>query len=524
MRAVAYARVSSLLQRDRDTIASQLRVLPEFIERQGWVLVRPVTTYVDDGRTAKAGHLEARTGLSKLLQDAALGLFDVVVVVDVDRLTRSEDLAERGAILGALQRAGVKVASSTSGQVLDLSTSTGDLFTTLHAFFAAEWTRKHRERVTQGKITAIRRGRKPSGRHPYGLAYDKATGSWSLDPERAPIVREIFERVAGGESGRQVADDLHRRGAQRPRGAWGRSRVVRIVRSTAYKGEWIADKTHNLVVTVPPIVDEDLWNRAQAALALTGHRGLRRTKHDYLLEGLGVCGICGAPMGIRSRVWDARHNGRHVPAAYMCRSRRIFRLGGEKCPAAIVPVEDVDERAWAAIRAELNEPGLADEIAREISGRSDELVDWSGDIEGYRKHLARLERVEASVLERYRRGLVSDASLDLELGRLARERDAVKLQLSTAERAQFSALDAKRRLEDARAMLGELRAVLDEASFEARRSLVELLVPRGGVQFVGTTLKITLLVPRPVSSAPGLVDASGSRTPHQTHLRIRLVA
>src|ERR1700733_4413942 len=105
MRAVIYARVSSALQRERETIASQMRVLPEFVTRQSWELVRPLDTYVDDGRTAKAGHLEARTGLSALLRDAALGLFDVVVVMDVNRLTRSEDLAERGMILGALQRA-----------------------------------------------------------------------------------------------------------------------------------------------------------------------------------------------------------------------------------------------------------------------------------------------------------------------------------------------------------------------------------------------------------------------------------
>jgi hypothetical protein len=46
------------------------------------------------------------------LRDAAAGRFDVVVVADIDRLTRSEDLGERGAILGALQRAGVCVASA----------------------------------------------------------------------------------------------------------------------------------------------------------------------------------------------------------------------------------------------------------------------------------------------------------------------------------------------------------------------------------------------------------------------------
>jgi DNA invertase Pin-like site-specific DNA recombinase len=45
-RAAIYARVSSAAQRDRDTIAAQLRDLPAFVAAQGWTLAG---TYVDDG-------------------------------------------------------------------------------------------------------------------------------------------------------------------------------------------------------------------------------------------------------------------------------------------------------------------------------------------------------------------------------------------------------------------------------------------------------------------------------------------
>src|SRR5882672_11371041 len=75
-------------------------------------------------------------------------------------------------ILGALQRAGVKIATTMTGQMLDLSMSSGDLLSSLATYFAAEWLRKHRERVTQGRITAVQRGRKPAGRPPWGFAYN----------------------------------------------------------------------------------------------------------------------------------------------------------------------------------------------------------------------------------------------------------------------------------------------------------------------------------------------------------------
>lgn len=530
MRAVCYPRVSSAAQRERDTIASQLRVLPAFVAAQGWELVRPVETYVDDGRTAKAGHLDARTGFAALIRDAALGLFDVVVVVDVDRLTRSEDLAERGAILGAFQRAGVKLASATSGQVLDLSTSTGDLFTTLHAFFAAEWSRKHRERVTQGKITAIQRGRKPAGPGPWWLRCDKATGAWSIDPVRGPIVREMFERVAAGESCRTIADDLHQRGVHRPRSEWCRSRVAKIIRQRTAVGQWLVDRGRGLTIDVPPVIDEDLWQRAQDAIAVSGKRGLRKTRHDYLLEGLAVCGACGAPINIRSAVWDPRRNGRLEAAAYICRGRRFHRRGGPKCETPILGVADVDQRTWDAIRRELEDPGLAEEIVRGIAGHGDELERWRADAVGYRAHLERLDRVESGLLERYQRGDLTDGPFDAGLAKLRRERDVVRAQLATAESAQTTAGDVRARLDDAMGALARLCERLEAADFASRRGLVELLVPRGGVVIVGSALRITMLVQRgsAARARPDLVDPPACRTSQEIRahnsVRIRVVA
>ena len=508
MRAVCYARVSSAMQRDRDTIESQVRVLPEFIQRQGWELVRPVGTYIDDGRTAKAGHLEARTGFTALMRDAVLGLFDVVVIVDIDRLTRSEDITERGAILGAFQRAGVKLASAASGQVLDLSTSTGDLFTSLHAFFAAEWTRKHRERVLQGKITSIKRNRKPAGRAPFGILYDKATGAWSLDPIKAPLVVELFERCAAGDSLRAITDDFARRGFTGTLSTrLARWNAAHVIRKRYARGEWMADRTRNLSVTVPPIVDEDLWQRANDALDRHRFRGLRRTRHEYLAEALGVCGRCGSGIMIRSAVFDNRRGGTWNHARYQCSNRRTFRDAASRCAAPTMLTSEADARLWAALRAELDDPGLAEAIGAEIAGRAEESDQWQQDAAGYRDHLARLERVEGAVLDRYRRGLISDNAMDAELVKLRRERDNVRVQLSAAEKAKLVTGDARERMDQAMRTLGDLRAALADTSFATRRKLVTLLVPKGGIVFDEERLKVTMLVPKP---RPALVSGDAS--------------
>src|SRR3954471_18183571 len=227
MRAAAYARVSSAAQRDAHTIENQLRVLPGYVAAQGWTLAG---TYVDDGRSARAGKLDAREGYARLVRDVAAGLVDVVVVVDIDRLTRTDDMRERADILGGFQRAGVQIATPGGG-LLDLRTMLGELYVTLHAIFAAEENRKRAERIKAGKLRAIAEGRKPAGPTPYGLKYDRASSSWSIDDAAAAGGREACARVIAGESCWSISDDFYVRGIRAPRGPWTRHALWALVRA-----------------------------------------------------------------------------------------------------------------------------------------------------------------------------------------------------------------------------------------------------------------------------------------------------
>jgi hypothetical protein len=348
---------------------------------------------------------------------------------------------------------------------------------------------------------------------------------WSIDPTRGPLAVEAFERVAAGASCREVADDFHRRGVPRPHGSWQAARVLEIVRSRAALGEWTADKRRRLTIAVPPIVDEDLWQRAQAHLAINGRRGLRKTRHEYLLEGLAICGSCGMSMGIRS-AFVSRRDGRGDPAAYRCQGRRSFRLGDAPCGAPLVRVADADVRVWEAIRRELEDPGLAAEIASARDGRASDHDAWRADAEAHRAHLARLDEVEAAILERFERGLIGEAGLDRELQRLAGKRASLRAQLATVEHAQASTAGAHARLEAAERTLERLRGALGEADFAARRRLVVDLIPRGGVTFYGDELRITLLVPRASTAGetPDQANGASSCGGSESRLKIRVVA
>ena len=516
MRAVGYLRVSSKTQRDRQTVDSQRRAIPEYVARQGWSLVRPVDHYVDDGMTAKSGHLGDRAAFTRLLADAAAGAFDVVVVVDLDRLTRSEDLTERGAVLGAFQRAGVKIATVNGGQILDLSSSLGDLFSGLQAFFAAEENRKRRERTVAGQATARARGKKPSGPTPYGLGYDKeGPGRWWIDEVAGPIVHELYERVARRESCESIAVDLRERGVLRPRGgAWIRERVWQIVTSRTYIGEFTAHKAQKIVIRVPAIVDVGLWERAQAVLESQRRRGLRRTKHSYLLEELAVCARCGARIGISS---GSQVNG--TVSRYVCSHRRRPPHGTPACSLACVKTEDADDRLWRSLESLLaREDALSIALGRNKEATEDAGV-WQRDLDEAERRVAKLAAAEVDTLARHRRGQISDAGLDSTLVAIARERKMFERQATTARRALTSKAAVASHAEALTEALHRAHLALETATPEARRHVIRALFPPGSI-IVGEPEIVATLRLSPLSS--GDVGATSS-APGAT-VEIRLVA
>lgn len=522
MRAAAYARVSSAAQRDRHTIENQLRELPLYIAAQGWTLVG---TYVDDGRSAKTGKLAAREGFARLERDANAGLLDVVVVVDVDRLTRTDDPEERGRITGVFWRNNIQVVTP-SGGTHDLRTLMGGLYVEMQARFAAEENRKRAARIGAGKLRAIAEGRKPAGPTPYGLAYARASGAWSLHPTAAAVVREVYARVIAGDSCIVIADDLDARAVPTPsgKGAWTRHMVWRLARSRHTTGDWAADKRRRLTVRVPAAIDEATWQAAQAQLIEHGKRGLVRTRHVYLLEGLARCGLCGSPIAIRSPV--PQPSGRIQPAAYVCRARKLVRRGESRCAAEIVSVAELDARVWAGIAAELDDPELAAEVHRRAAAQAANRRDWTVDAAGYRAHLERLARVESAVLGRFRRGSVSGEALDVELAAIARERAGVAAQIATADRA--AAVGDVEIEADPGAWLAAVRELAATATPETRRRVVRAIVELGSVVLLERRVRMTLLVEAGsrvgAGAAPVLLRGPDCRTSHETTLQIRLVA
>jgi DNA invertase Pin-like site-specific DNA recombinase len=488
VRAVIYARVSSATQRDRHTVASQLSTLPKFVSLRGWKLVKPADTYVDDGRTAKEGFLSKRTSFTRLMHDAAQGLFDVVAIVDLDRLTRSEDLRERGEVLGAFQRAGVQIAVSGTGQVLDLRSSVGDLMSSLGTFFAAEANRKHRERITRGKDEAIRKGKKPAGPTPFGYVYNRETGEWSIDPELGPIVEEIFTRVSQAETCDAIARDLQARGVPRCRpsksgrrrpGVWILERVHQIVRARTYLGSWVADKERGLSIPVPRIVSDALYARADAALLRAGRRGQPRNPHKYLLQGFSSCAVCGGAIGCASTGSWMTRQGKRRHFYYVCSRRRRPRSDSKSCTLPMIRSEAIDDRFWNAIVESVISDSHIEKALAEHGAETQSDPDPRAALSRLEARLKQLTRAEEVLLERFGRGFITDAALDKELVRLKADRTSLQEAIAVAQRTVGRRDLASRNAAALRKAISDLRGQLRTATPQDRRDIVRAIVAGG---------------------------------------------
>jgi site-specific DNA recombinase len=492
MRCAIYARVSTDRQRERHTIDSQLRLLPEYAKREGWEVVH---LYKDDGRSGET--VEARPEFTQLLEDAAKKQFDAVLVIDLDRITRSRKSAEGAVIFDHFRENGIKLATPTQG-LIDLDDEDQDLLVGIKRELSKWEKRKILSRMMRGKREAAKKGKRFACLDPYGLRWvkdegDPRGGAYLAVQEEAEVVRRIYDlAVIEGLGKTMIAWRLNSEGyrtrdirrGSRPNGGpgeWAASTVGKILRSRTYRGEFVVfQKDEKTIIPVPAIINEETWNRAQASLKV--RKPERRWKHNrqYLLSGLARCGVCGHGMW----VVNARPHRHGQHAYYRCttsNSWRKMKLDGP-CGNRHHRVDLTDASVWEKLVEVLRDPELlaqACALSEEPAG-----VDWASQAEGTRRKLAELEKHEGEILKRHRRGLVSAPAFDTELGEVDRERKLAERNLKLAEEQLADAGSRQRLVRDIEAQAAALAARVGESTFEERRALVRLLVPTEHGSFI----------------------------------------
>src|SRR5271169_364655 len=154
LRAGVYARLSETYDA-AESVPTQLERGTGHATRRGWQVV---ATFKDDGYSAFKE--VTRDGFGELIAAIEAGQVDVVIVRDIDRLTRN--LTDWNAFEKACVRHGVRLSAYTGGD-LDLSTPEGAYYGGMETLRAKRESAVKSARVREAKERQARAGKRSGG-------------------------------------------------------------------------------------------------------------------------------------------------------------------------------------------------------------------------------------------------------------------------------------------------------------------------------------------------------------------------
>ena len=302
-RAVAYIRVSDPTQVEGHSLDAQRKEITRWCESRGY---ERVAVYADEGVTARSDRIEKRPELMRLLEDAARGQFDIVVVHMVDRWARNVGVQRQA--FRKLGEANVGFASAT--EEFDYTSPSGRLVLTMLGGVAEFQSDQLGLHVAKAQRHRAELGL-PNGPVPFAYRTTEPGGTPQLDEREAKAVKEVFERRAQGDSNGSIAGWLNASGFRTRKGRMFTDHAIKDMLNTRFYVGKILYRGDEYGGQHTPIISENLFERVQAGKV---RRSVTRKVigPKGLLQGRLSCGNCGK--GIQSdrhRLGEPMYRERH---------------------------------------------------------------------------------------------------------------------------------------------------------------------------------------------------------------------
>ncbi len=323
------------------------------------------------------------------------------------------------------------------------------------------------------------------------------------EPEQAKVIKEIFERYAGGESAKVIVRDFNERGIPSPGSYWknvkrrslgwshttllgSHSKATGILRNPIYKGletwnkrtgkkvpgtgrriqrrrpdsEWIEFQDESL-----RIVSDKLWQRVQdrlrVARASTSPENKRGRPPRYLLTGLLICDSCGGHYIIR--------NGKDYGCSSQGNGRDVF------CDQRImIKRADCEERLLSGIKEQLLDPAFAKEATRRVraEARKQSAPTVKADPSARRRALDRqINDLAETICEGGRADILTAKLKELEA-----ERHSLNAQISIAPSRSKLLPGAADKWSEIVSNLGDLRHYARPDEMDSARAAIREIV------------------------------------------------
>lgn len=296
-----------------ETLAKHKKALLKLAKQQGLNIVR-IYEEIVSGES-----LVHRPEMLELLKEVEAGSYDAVLCMDMDRLGRG-NMQEQGLILETFKESKTKII--TSRKTYDLDDEWDEEYSEFEAFMARKELKIINRRLQSGRVRSAEEGNYIGAKAPYGYLIEK-TGKERIlvpHPDKAPVVKLMFELYTTGQGSNKIANELNRLGYLSPTGKkWSASSVLFILKNAVYAGriqwkkkeekkskdpdkgkdvrtrpreEWVDVKGKH-----EPLVSMETYKKAQQILKTKYHVPYQLENGiTNPLAGLIRCGICGASM------------------------------------------------------------------------------------------------------------------------------------------------------------------------------------------------------------------------------------
>ena len=466
-RAGLYARISVETERKReaDTIGNQLQLLKDYVSEHSDLTVFDI--YSDDDIS---GTDFVRPEFSRMMNDLRDGKIDCIIVKDLSRLGRnyleSGEYIEMVFPFFRCRFISVTDRFDTKYQQADISVQLKNM---ANEMYAKDISRK----ICSTMRTIQDQGKFAGSRAPYGYRLDPADKHHLIiDEETAPIVKQLFELLAEGNTVHFVATTMNANGIPSPgrllyeRGIastdhfknskWYMQTVRRILQDEIYLGwmvsgkfrstyhstgkkgsqpvpreEWIVTKgTHE------PIVTEELFNKVQEYFVrMKEEHGQTavynsKSKKASIFKGHLRCGECGQSMFLRNK-----HSHGKVTAWYYCALHENYN--SSYCVKKAVKRQDVEDIALKLIRMQIKLFTDAREMIIALNKKESSKTKhriYSDQIRNVKKQIEKYMSLKASLYEDFANGVLSQGDY-ISMGQeYAQKADELRIFLAELEK------------------------------------------------------------------------------------------
>lgn len=309
---------SNKLNDESDSIRNQRLLIEQYISGDPELARYPTLEYSDDGYS---GTNFDRPGVRRLLEKVKTGEIVCIVVKDLSRFGRNYlevgDYLEHIFPLLGVRFIAVNDHYDSSKHV----GSTGGIDVAFRNLVYQRYAQDLSEKIKSSRHMQMRKGKFVS-HCPYGyMRHPTQKHQMVIDPNTAPIVREIFQAAISGKRTTEIAAMLNEKGVATPMAykkwhkahiqndlMWSHQAVLRIIKDYKYTGAMVTFKCGNETVRArsqtrykpedwvivegchEPIVSKETYQKANDTIRKVKYNAPKRTDCK---DRLYYCGCCG---------------------------------------------------------------------------------------------------------------------------------------------------------------------------------------------------------------------------------------